>query len=76
MGAGWRNSQDLWIGCQALFFSPAVSPTTLTFATFLPWLKPWAASGAAGLEESKGDELRRGSQSVSQHAINHSRRAS
>ena len=39
MGAGWRNSQDLWIGCQALFFSPAVSPTTLTFATFLAVVK-------------------------------------
>ena len=34
-----------------------------TFATVLAVVKPWAASGAAGLQESNGDEFRRGSQS-------------
>ena len=48
-----------------LFFLPAVLLTTLAFATVLAVAKSWAASGAAGLQESNGDEFRRGSQSVS-----------
>ncbi len=43
----------------------AVSLTALTFATVLAMVKPWAASEAAALQESNGDEFPRGSQSVS-----------
>jgi hypothetical protein len=47
------------------FFSPAVSLTTLTFHVLGRGKDPWAASAAAGLQESKGDEFRRRCQSVS-----------
>ena len=61
--------------CHALL--PAVVLlTTLIFATVLAVVKFWAASGAAGLQESNGDEFRRGSQSVSTPDQPHSRRAS
>jgi hypothetical protein len=43
-----------------LFFPPAVLLATLIFATFLAVVKSWAASRAAGLQESTGDESRRG----------------
>jgi hypothetical protein len=44
--------------------------TTLVFATVLAVSSPGAASGAAGLQESNGDEFRRGFRSVSSHPIN------
>jgi dihydrofolate reductase len=44
-----------------LFFAPAVLLTTLIFATVLAVVRSWAASGAAGLQESNGDEFRRSS---------------
>jgi hypothetical protein len=53
-----------------LLFPPAVLLTTLLFATVLAVAKSWAASGAAGFQESNGDEFRRGSQSVSLRPIN------
>jgi hypothetical protein len=39
-GLPWRNSQDLWIGVPRSS-SPAVSLTTLTFASVLAVVKPW-----------------------------------
>jgi hypothetical protein len=53
-----------------LFYPPAVSLTTLIFATVLAVVKSWGRIGAAGLQESNGDEFRRGFQSVSSHPIN------
>jgi hypothetical protein len=50
------------------FFPPAVLLIALIFATVLAVAK--SASGAAGLQESNGDEFRRGSQSASSHPIN------
>jgi hypothetical protein len=41
-----------------LFFSPAASPITLTFHLLGGGKAPGAASGAAGLQESNGDESR------------------
>jgi dihydrofolate reductase len=40
--------------------SPAVSLTTLTFATVLAVVRPWGRIRGAGLQESSGDEFRRG----------------
>jgi hypothetical protein len=58
--------------CHALL-PPAVLLSTLIFATVLAVVSPGAASGAAGLQESSGDEFRGGSQSVSAPPINRSR---
>ena len=49
---------------------------TLIFATVLAVVKSWARIGAAGLQESKGDEFRRGFPSVSTSDQRYSRRAS
>jgi hypothetical protein len=44
-----------------LFLPPAVLVTTLIFATVLAVVKSWGRIRAAGLQESNGDEFRRGS---------------
>ena len=49
---------------------------TLIFATVLAVVKSWARIGAAGLQESNGDEFRRGFPSVSTPDQRYSRRAS
>ena len=49
---------------------------TLILATVLAVVKSWARIGAAGLQESKGDEFRRGFPSVSTSDQRYSRRAS
>jgi hypothetical protein len=53
-----------------IFVPPVVLLTMLIFATVLAVVKSWAAFGAAGLQESNGDEFRHGFQSESAHPIN------
>jgi hypothetical protein len=62
-------------GRATLFFPLAVLLTTLIFATVLAVVKSWAASGAAGLQESNGDESRRCFQSEVTPDRPYSRRA-
>jgi hypothetical protein len=48
------KNQFLWIGVPRSS-SPAVSLTTLTFATVLAVAKPWAASGGRRAPKFNGD---------------------
>jgi hypothetical protein len=53
-----------------LVFPPAVLLTALIFATVLAVVTCWGHIRAAGLQESNGDEFRRGIESVSTYPIN------